>query len=84
MYGAGGAAADLAIGDAGTAQGDAEADGALVVEDRKAHGDVLAFHVGQVVGGDAGGGHRLIDRMAAPKIDELNHRVPRSLALSGL
>ncbi len=74
MHGTGGAAADLAIGDAGTAQRDAEANGALIAKDRKAHGDMLAFHVGQVVGRDAGGGHRLIDRVATPKIDEANRQ----------
>ena len=82
MDGAGGAAADLAVGDAGAAQGDAEADGALIMEDGKAHRDVLAFHVGQVVRGDAGGRHQFIDRMAAPQIDELNHRLSPRLPVS--
>ncbi len=82
VHGASGTAANLPVGHAGAAQGDAKADGALIVEDRKAHGDVLAFHVGQIVRGDAGGGDRFIDRMAAPQIDKTDHdlsppRLPR-------
>src|SRR5207244_1068262 len=37
---------------------------------------VLTLEVRQVVGRDAGRGDGLVDRMPAPQIDELDHRVP--------